>query len=316
MYRRIPSILTLALLAQLVLASSAAISQSLAYPRLSDSLDPVLQQELVRSMEQLGLTEAARDHNLAVALVDITDRNKPRMASINGNTMMYSASLPKIAILLGAFQRFDEGALKPNKQTLKDITDMIRHSSNVAASRVLEMVGPFYLIKLLQSERYHLYDANSTGGLWVGKPYGKSPAYKRDPLHSMSHGATAHQVARYYYLLETGRLVSGEASRTMKEILGKPAIHHKFVAGLEKTHPDARIFRKSGTWRTYHSDSAIIERDGKTYIAVALVNNPNGGEWLSKLIVEMDDIIFRNVNDNDTKVASLFKQESAEQPPR
>lgn len=169
---------------------------------------------------------------------------------------------------------------------------MIRYSSNAAATRVLNRIGPKYLNRLLQSDRYRLYDKSHNGGLWVGKPYGKSPAYQRDPLYSISHGATAWQVARYYYLLETGKLVSPGASKEMKKILGNPRINHKFVAGLHAVHPEAEIYRKSGTWRTYHSDSAIIERDGRRYIAVALANDAHGSNWMKDLIVAMDDIIF------------------------
>ncbi|MEX2354016.1 MAG: serine hydrolase [Gammaproteobacteria bacterium] len=290
----------------LALFSFNVSSQSQNFPSLTESVDPALQQELEYRLERLGLNAALKAKKLAVALVDITDQHQPRVASLNGDMMMYSASLPKIAILLGAFQRIEEGRLKANKETLKDITDMIRYSSNVAATRVLNMIGPFYLINLLQSDRYHFYDAKKGGGLWVGKPYGKNPAYQRDPLFSLSHGATALQVARYYYLLDTGRLVSREASQAMKEILGNPGLHHKFVAGLEKIYPDTRIYRKSGTWQTYHSDSAIIERDGRTYIAVALANDPRGGDWMPKLIVEMDDLIF--ADQDNTQIAGIFRQ--------
>jgi beta-lactamase class A len=126
----------------------------------------------------------------------------------------------------------------------------------------------------------------------VGKAYASGRAYQRDPLHDISHGATTYQVARFYYLLETGRLVSPEYSREMKEMLGNPGIHHKFVKGLEESRPDARIYRKSGTWREFHADSAIIERAGHRYIAVALAEDRRGGEWMRRLIVAMDDIVF------------------------
>lgn len=261
-------------------------------PSLPESPDPALQSRLERSLSQMGLSRAAQEGRLSVALVDITERTNPRLAAVNADLMMYSASLPKIAILLGAFQRMKEGVLKRNHNLIEDVTAMIRHSSNTAATQVLNLVGPKYLNQLLQSDRYRLYDKNYNGGLWVGKPYGKSPAYQRDPLHSISHGATVWQVARFYYLLENGKLVSPEASREMKNILANPAIHHKFVGGLMATHPDASIYRKSGTWRTYHSDSAIVERNGRRYIAVALANDAHGGEWMRKLIVAMDDIIF------------------------
>ena len=76
------------------------------------------------------------------------------------------------------------------------------------------------LFLILRSERFRLYDPLVNGGLWVGKEYGKSPAYERDPLHNLSHAATAIQTARFYYLLETNQLVSPQLSRTMKRMLG------------------------------------------------------------------------------------------------
>jgi len=227
-----------------------------------------------------------------VALVDITDPVHPRMAQVNGDRMMYAASLPKIAILLGAFQRAAENNLTLDGAALLELKQMIRNSSNSAASTMLQRVGTDYLAKILQSERYRLYDPALNGGLWVGKSYGRGAGGQRDPLHNLSHGATAYQVARFYYLLETGQLVSPEASRKMKEILGSPALHHKFVKGLQQAHPGAQMYRKSGTWRTYHSDSAIVERDGRRYIAVGLADDPRGGDWMRKLIVAMDDIVF------------------------
>jgi beta-lactamase class A len=125
----------------------------------------------------------------------------------------------------------------------------------------------------------------------VGKEYAKKGAWQRDPLHNLSHGATALQAARFYYLLETGRLVSPEYSREMKRMLADPAINHKFVKGIKSAHPDAQIYRKSGTWRQYHADSGIIEHEGRRYIAVALAASPEGGRWLSELIVELDKLV-------------------------
>jgi beta-lactamase class A len=210
--------------------------------------------------------------------------------------MMYAASLPKIAILLGAYERAARGELVLDEKTREQLTRMIRYSSNSAATAMLNRVGKPYLAALLQSPRYRLYDPLSNGGLWVGKDYGKKPAWKRDPLHNLSHGATAIQVARFYYLLETGRLVSPEASREMKSVLSHPGTCHKFVKGLQHSRPDARLYRKSGTWKQWHCDSAMVERAGRCYIAVALAKHPSGGQWLSRLIVALDDLVFRTAS--------------------
>jgi beta-lactamase class A len=261
---------------------------------LSQTCDPVLQKGLEKCLISLNLKKAANHKSLSIVLVDITDPSSPRMAYVNPNEMMYAASLPKIAILLGAFERVSNGEMTLDTQTREKLVHMIRNSSNRAATEMLNRVGKAYLADLLQSSRYRLYDPEKNGGLWVGKEYSKAGVWKRDPLHNLSHGATALQVARFYYMLQTGRLVSPELSRQMKSILANPAIEHKFVKGLKSVHPDSRIYRKSGTWKQYHSDSAIIEHDGRRYIAVALAKNHRGGKWLSDLIVAMDDLIFKS----------------------
>lgn len=260
------------------------------FPSLWESFDPRLQKQLDATLKDLGLDKATRKHQLSVALVDITDPEEPRVASVNGDEMLYAASLPKIAILLGAFVEIEEGTMKLDQDTRDSLTRMIRNSSNVDATRMLNRVGKKRLLQILQQSEYKLYDPSVNGGLWVGKEYGKSSAYRRDPLHHLSHGATAMQAARFYYLLETDQLVSEELGDEMKEMLGNPGIHHKFVKGLAD-YPDAKIFRKSGSWRKWHADSALIEEDGHKYIVVALAENPEGGKWLSRLIKPIHDFM-------------------------
>ena len=250
---------------------------------------PKMQAMLEKSISDLHLNSATRSKRLSVALVDVTDPRFPSVAQVNGDEMMYAASLPKIAILLAAFERIEQGKLKLDDRTRQTMTSMIRHSSNRAATQMIRAVGKHYINEVLASPKYRLYDERYNGGLWVGKEYASGTAFKRDPLHHLSHGATALQVARFYYMLETGQLVSPESSREMKAMLSKPGINHKFVKGLSNT--SAKIFRKSGSWRTYHADSALIEHNGRSYIAVALANDPKGGEWMKKLIREMDNII-------------------------
>jgi beta-lactamase class A len=250
-----------------------------------------LQKALVKCLGSIQLKNATQRKQLSVVIVDITDTASPRMAYVNPNEMMYAASLPKIAILLGAFEKIADGEIVLNDETLEKLKLMIRHSSNEAATEILHRVGKEYLAELLQSPRYRLYDPQRNGGLWVGKDYSKAPVWQRDPLHNLSHGATALQVARFYYLLETGQLVSPELSKLMKSILADPAHEHKFVKGLKEIQPDSEIYRKSGTWGPYHSDSAIVEHHGRRYIAVALAKSAKGERWLQELIVALDGII-------------------------
>ncbi len=260
---------------------------------LWDHVDPQLQAEVDGLVGQLGLKRAVERRQLALAFVDVTNPAKPRVAAVNGDVMMYAASLPKIAVLLAAFEKIYQGRLELTPQLEDTLVRMIRESSNTAATEMMHRVGKQEIARVLLNPRYRLYDPRHNGGLWVGKDYAKAGLWKRDPLHNFSHGATAMQVARYYYLLQTGHLVTPEASRKMKSILSHSAIEHKFIKGLRLVNPRAMTFRKSGTWRTYHSDSVLVEGGNRAYIAVALANDSEGGTWLRQLIIGLDEIIYR-----------------------
>jgi beta-lactamase class A len=257
---------------------------------LRESYDPELLEAMHHSLDRLGLGPALANEKLCVALVDISQLDSPRVAEINGDTMMYAASMPKIAILLGAFVEAERGHLKLDQATRESMTRMIRVSSNVDATHILNLVGKQRVNDILQSDRFRLYDPLVNGGLWVGKEYAQGVAFERDPLHHLSHGATAMQTARFYYMLERGELVNPKLTRQMKQMLGNPGILHKFVRGLAG-RSGVKIYRKSGSWSHWHADSALVEAAGHKYILVALADDPRGGEWLAALAPQMHDLI-------------------------
>jgi len=273
------------------LLAVAGLSLAQAQQEPSIRLDPGLQRSLESTVSKLALNTSVNERRLAVSLVDITDPAQPRYAGLNDREMMYAASLPKIAVLVAAFEKIRSGLLDYTPSVKDMLTRMVRYSSNADASLAIHKVGFEYIARVLTSAKYRLYDPLMNGGLWLGKAYGGPNDYwQRDPLHNISHGATTLQVARFFLLLEQGLLVSPQYSAEMKEILSKPGIHHKFVKGLD-TKPGAEIYRKSGTWHDWHSDAALIEHNGKKYIAVALMNDARGSEIFPKLILQMDSLI-------------------------
>jgi beta-lactamase class A len=262
-------------------------------PILWDAGDFILQKKLEKVMKQQGLWQQIQTRHLAVAVVDVSNIHAPKLAELNGNKMFYAASLPKIAILLAAFVEIEAGNLEESDQLYEEMTSMIRYSSNTSASRVLSIVGRERTLEILQDPHFALYDSQHNGGLWIGKDYGKSGAYRRDPLHNLSHGATAIQAARFYYLLATNQLLGPFYTKKMKEILSNPGIKHKFVKGLEKV-PGIRMYRKSGSWKNYHADSALVEYKEHAYIIVGLSDSNRGGRWLEKLSLPIHKMITGN----------------------
>ena len=268
-----------------VTASGASIAAD-----LRAAQDSALQSGMERVIREAGLEQDVAQGRLALALVDATDAAAPRLATVNGDRMMYAASMPKVAILLGALAEAEAGRLPINSTTVAAMTNMIRFSSNEDATRVLRWVGIDRLAEILQSSRFALYDRAGSGGLWVGKTYGPEPAVRRDPLQNLSHGATAYQTARLYWMLANNQLLSPAMNVLMKQALSNPGIQHKFVKGLA-ARPGVEIYRKSGTWKNTHADSALVECQGKRYVLVGIAEHPEGGEWLARLAAPLHDLI-------------------------
>ena len=229
---------------------------------------------------------------MAVGLVDLSDAYHVKFARVNGSVMMYAASLPKLAILLAAAQSLEDGTLKETPEVLHDMRIMISQSDNAAATRMIDRMGLERIDQVLTNPHYELYDPQKGGGLWVGKRFAKTGRRYPDPLMGISHGASVTQVCRFYYLLAMGKLVNRERSEQMLEILKDPELHHKFVNTLDKIAPAAELYRKSGTWRNWHADSALVWGTvWRRYIVAALVEDPNGEKILRDLIPVIEEIL-------------------------
>jgi beta-lactamase class A len=233
-----------------------------------------------------------KSQKLAVGVVDISDPLKVRFARVNGNYMMYAASLPKIAILLTAEQAFEDGVLEETEEVKDDLRIMISKSSNSASTRMIDLLGYRMIEEVLTEPRYNFYDEEYGGGLWVGKRYASSGPRYPDPIMGLSHSATVSQVCRFYYLMAFGQLVTWERSEEMLEIMSDPELHHKFVNSISQIAPDAKLYRKSGTWESYHSDSILVWGDGwRRYILVALVDDVNGEKIIRNLLPAVEDVL-------------------------
>jgi beta-lactamase class A len=250
---------------------------------LDTSLQRSLENQIYRNPEWKELIDSKR---MAIGLVDLRDPENVKFARINGNHMMYAASLPKIAILLAAMDAIEKGELKESSEVKKDMRLMISKSDNQASTRMIDRVGYAKIEEVMTNPKYEFYDEDTGGGLWVGKRYGGGGDTHREPIKNLSHAASVTQVCRFYYLLANGKLVNQERSAQMLDIMENPELHHKFVNTLNILAPDARIFRKSGSWRNYHSDSALVWGIDKNrrYILVALIEDAKGEQIIRNLV--------------------------------
>jgi beta-lactamase class A len=79
--------------------------------------------------------------------------------------------------------------------------------------------------------------------------------------------------------------------------LSEPGLYHKFVYALRARAPDATIYRKSGTWRTWHSDSVMVKgKHWRNYILAAMVESADGERIIRNLLPAVEDILKRSAN--------------------
>jgi len=213
---------------------------------------------------------------------------------VNGNTMMYAASLPKLMVLLAAFQGFEDGSLKETVEVHRDLIEMIRRSSNPAASQVIGRIGLRKIEALTRDRRYGFYDPQQGGGIWLGNSYSPDGEKNPEPMTGLSYTATAYQLCRFYYLLAYGRLINPERSGQMLKILAFPDLPGKFVAVLAGAVPPNRLYRKSGEVRGFHGDSVLVwAGTGRRYILVGLIED-EGGEQILKELVPVAEHVLRD----------------------
>lgn len=257
----------------------------------NDNLQCLLEEEISKNSEWNSLIKRG---DMSVAIVDLSDINSIRYAGINDTNMMYAASLPKIAVLLTAMVAIEEGSLIETEEVKNDMRLMISKSNNQASTRMIDRVGYEKIESVMRGPQYKLYDEKVGGGLWVGKRYASAGARHPEPLKGLSHAATTRQVCSFYYQLAMGNLINHDRSKQMLEIMKNPELHHKFVNTLDKIAPTADVYRKSGSWKNFHSDSVLVWGPDRSYILVALIDSDHGEKIIRNLVEPVERVLKQN----------------------
>lgn len=251
---------------------------------------PRLQQNLEKGLLAAGFGEALQRGKLGMSVVDMSGDQGRLYAGVNDDVMMYAASLPKIAILLAVMREVEKGRLRWSESLKSRLSAMITQSSNGAASWATNLVGLHRIARTVQHPALCFYDPPH-GGLWMGRAYSRGARANRDPLGNLSHAATARQAARFYAMLDARIILSRRGSRRMLEMMSPPRINHKLVKGLGDRPEVEFLARKSGSWRTFHADSALIQHQDSRYVVVVLSDLADGDQVVQQLARLVDDLI-------------------------
>ncbi|MGI6352747.1 MAG: serine hydrolase [Armatimonadota bacterium] len=271
-----------------------------------DPLETGPESEEMRAALEEIVTDLCRQYGIQSTNISagICDPATNEFALWNGDRMRYSACVAKLLIILGVFEEEAAGRLTVDAAAHLKLARMIRESSMPEAGEYARRVGLIRLREIAESDKYRLY-VPKVGGLWHGRLFhGHSgPAY-RDPVGNLTHGVTARQAMRFYWLMDHGRLVSPEASDRMRSIFLDNRVgilYNKCVKGL--WNRGLTMVRKSGWYDQYQNDTLMVTGPGRHYIMVCLVtSHSNADAYLESFARRVDDFfIARGIGATEPK---------------
>jgi beta-lactamase class A len=205
---------------------------------------------------------ADKEDHLSFALVDITDPSHVRYALRRPDWETFTASLSKIAVMLGVFDKLHRTADTRSMATLKPKLDqMIKFSSNEDAKDLFRWAGHDAIRDALYAHK--LYD-DQRGGLWWTLASRQDKA-RLSHKEGLALCATARQVARYFLLMEQGRLVTPEDSLAIKSILHDSALA-LLSQGIKKAYLDIEYYGKPGIYADTVAEGLLVEAPTARYI--------------------------------------------------
>jgi predicted amidohydrolase YtcJ/beta-lactamase class A len=271
--------------------------------------DPAMERALEAARD--AAVAAFADANLtadkiAMTVIDITDRARPRRASLRGGERIYPASVVKLFYMVAVEHALEAGRIKDSELLATAVRDMIVDSSNDATHTVVDALagvsaGPELSAGELEAwgTKRDVVNAlfaslgyaniNIQQKTWCEGPYGREAQwYNAERRNKLTTDATA----RLLYEIVTDQLVTPERCRRMLNLMKRD---HARRAGtfdeqaVLSTGPALPIgseyFSKAGWMSEVRHDTAYVRLPNGTELVYAIftTNGQHEPEPLSLL---------------------------------
>ncbi|MCA1635444.1 MAG: class A beta-lactamase-related serine hydrolase [Acidobacteria bacterium] len=276
--------LRLALLSCMCLTTATAQSDAARHsviPSHSDDLQKAVD-EAARTALRKFADKGFAEKNLAVTLIDLTDRQNLRMASFRGAEPIYPASVVKLFYLAAAHRWMEDGKLKETVELSRGLRDMIVESSNDATHYVVDaLTGTSNGAELPEAKmkdwshkrnavnRYFAglgyQKINVNQKPWCEGPYGRERVFL-GPKFENRNKLTTDATARLLAEIASGRAVTPARSARMLELMKRdfagasddPDDQAHGFTGIALA-PGMRYWSKAGWTSTTRHDAAYVE---------------------------------------------------------
>jgi beta-lactamase class A len=213
-----------------------------------------------------------------------------QMAAIYPDTLFPTASMIKVSILCGVFDKINKGELKYNQELV--YLDSMKYDDGVTGSfRDSTKIQLCELVMLMASL------SDNTASLWLQKLAGTGTAIndwlERNGFHHMRVNSrtpgreanrevygwgqtTPREMARIFTLIFQGRAISPDASEQMFRVLSK---QYWDGEGISQIPPTVHVATKNGAVNASKSETALVNAPSGDYAYSVITKNQQDQRW-------------------------------------
>lgn len=283
-------------------------------------------QAIVDGATALAASKGLPTEPLSITLIDLKTN---QTAGYQNQTPRYPASVVKLFWLVACEAMLEQGLLQPDPELTSDLTAMIVHSDNDAASRIFDRItqttsgatlsGTEYetwLKRRLQLNRF--FQAAGYNGLSISQknypihslqlevPDGRELQMRDEQQQPIRSLTTTDQAARLMYELYAGKAVSTSRSQEMMALLTRdlqPETWKKqpnnAIAGfLGAALPaDVRFASKVGmTSKARHEVAFVASPDGKVSYILAVFGTDEAYSQNAEILPAISNTVFTQMS--------------------
>jgi beta-lactamase class A len=287
-------ILSTSRVAAFILFPILLVSCSASQSALHDSSDPILQQKLEDAIKGFKGDVGVYVHNLKTG----------QTAAIHPDTLFPTASMIKVSILCGLFDKINKGELKYNQELVyldsmkydDGVTGSFRDSTRIQLSELVTLMATL---------------SDNTASLWLQKLAGTGTAInewlENNGFHQMRVNSrtpgrqayreiygwgqtTPREMARIFTLIYQGRAVSPQASEQMFRVLSR---QYWDGEGLSQLPPTIHVATKNGAVNASKSEAMLVNAPSGDYVYCVMTKNQEDQRWEDN---NEGDELLRNVS--------------------
>lgn len=266
----------------------------------SPELENFLKTAVENTIKELN-SEQIKPEEIAVSVIDLSEKGEYKTANFNGETKIYPASVVKMFYLAALHRQLEDGKIKLTPELERGVKDMIVDSSNDATQYILDVLTDTasggelpekefqeWAFKRNVVNRYFASlgyrNINVNQKTYCEDAYGREQQFrnfKGENRNMLTTNATARLLAE----IALRKMVTAERSDKMLELMKRDPFSKEGnsedqargftgISLIELGMKDAKLYSKAGwTSKTRHDAAYIETPEGKRFVIVVFTQN-------------------------------------------